>query len=370
VRIVHVTDTYLPRLGGIELHVHDLVAQQRLLGHDAVVLTRAPTGAGPDGPLGEPDDVPVVRLRRTAGAGRLTAELAAADVVHCHSSVLSPLAWTAARRAPAAGVPVVVTMHSVVQDASWVRSGLRAVVAAVGPDVTWAAVSTVAATALQPLVPRPVLVLPNGIDPAAWTPRAGADRPPAGAPVTIVTAGRFAARKRVLPFVDVLADVRRRVGPAVALRAVLVGDGPQREPVRRRLRALRIDGWVDLPGRLTRPQIDDLYAGADIFVAPARLESFGLAALEARCAGLPVVALARAGVGEFVRDGVEGLLAGDDRDLARATAALVTDAALRGRIRAHNASTPTTLGWAHVVDRCLSVYAVAGASDRGMLVSH
>ena len=34
-RVLHVTDGYLPRLGGIELHVHDLVSHQRATGVDA-----------------------------------------------------------------------------------------------------------------------------------------------------------------------------------------------------------------------------------------------------------------------------------------------------------------------------------------------
>ena len=38
-RILHVTDTYLPTLGGIELHIHDLAAQQRAAGHLVTIAT-------------------------------------------------------------------------------------------------------------------------------------------------------------------------------------------------------------------------------------------------------------------------------------------------------------------------------------------
>src|SRR5947199_6274695 len=38
-RVLHVTDTYLPRRGGIELHVHDLAMAQRQAGDEADVLT-------------------------------------------------------------------------------------------------------------------------------------------------------------------------------------------------------------------------------------------------------------------------------------------------------------------------------------------
>ena len=45
-RIAHVTDVYLPRLGGVELQVHDLAERQRAAGHETVVLTTTPGGPG------------------------------------------------------------------------------------------------------------------------------------------------------------------------------------------------------------------------------------------------------------------------------------------------------------------------------------
>ena len=46
-----------------------------------------------------------------------------------------------------------------------------------------------------------------------------------------------------------------------------------------------------LAGRVDRAELTEIYRRADLFLAPAYLESFGIAALEARCAGLPVVAM-------------------------------------------------------------------------------
>jgi glycosyltransferase involved in cell wall biosynthesis len=103
-------------------------------------------------------------------------------------------------------------------------------------------------------------------------------------------------------------------------------------------------GWVSLPGRYTREQIAKVLESADVFVAPAPRESFGLAALEARAAGLPVVARAQSGVADFVRHGTEGLLGTDLADLAGAVARLCADTGLRRRITAHNRATPPTTG--------------------------
>jgi glycosyltransferase involved in cell wall biosynthesis len=95
-------------------------------------------------------------------------------------------------------------------------------------------------------------------------------------------------------------------------------------------------------------------------VAPAPRESFGIAALEARAAGLPVVARAQSGVADFVADGTEGLLGHTLGDLARAVARLCTDAALRGSIAAHNRATPPAAGsWSSVLAGFDRAYAEA-----------
>ena len=61
-------------------------------------------------------------------------------------------------------------------------------------------------------------------------------------------------------------------------------------------------GTVTLAGRVDRDELKAIYARSDLFVAPAFLESFGIAALEARCAGLPVLAMRGTGITEFVAD--------------------------------------------------------------------
>ena len=363
-RIVHVSDVYLPRLGGIEMHVHDLAEQQHLRGDRVAVLTGTADGTGRRSrSAADPADrIPVVRLDGPGWSSSLSDVLTRADVVHCHSSVVSPTAWAAARWSARRGIPTVVTMHSVISEARLLAVAWRALAESLGEGVTWTAVSERAAGALRVAVRRQVGVLPNGIDAAAWSAtERRTDLPPR--PLTLVAVNRLAARKRVLPLVEILAAVRDLVSPDTPLRAVIAGDGPQRGALQRRLRSAGVDGWVELPGRLTRAEIRALYARSDVFVAPARLESFGIAALEARCSGLPVVAMAEAGVCEFIRDGIEGRLVADDDAMAAAIADLIAEPAMLQRMRAHNASTPTSLDWSEVVTACLRMYAYAAAGS-------
>jgi glycosyltransferase involved in cell wall biosynthesis len=118
---------------------------------------------------------------------------------------------------------------------------------------------------------------------------------------------------------------------------------------------------VDLPGRLTPEQSRELLHQADLYIAPADLESFGLAALEARSAGVPVLAKAAGGVGEFVADGVEGRLVADDTELARALAELATDPGLRRTMAGHNARVEPATTWPVTLDAVQVLYDRAAA---------
>ena len=122
---------------------------------------------------------------------------------------------------------------------------------------------------------------------------------------------------------------------------------------------------MELTGGLSRDEIRDLYRSADGYVAPSYQESFGIAALEARAAGLPVVAMRSGGVGEFVAHGTEGLLCEDDEDLARALAALTEDDGLRRRIAAHNRSHPPAFDWSTALAGFQTAYGEAASPARG-----
>ena len=94
------------------------------------------------------------------------------------------------------------------------------------------------------------------------------------------------------------------------------------------------------------------------------MESFGLAALEARTAGVPVVAFRATGMAEFVTDGVEGVLVDDDASMVVALAWLASDAAERTKIAEHNRATVPEQDWPRVLERVDEVYAAAIASQR------
>jgi glycosyltransferase involved in cell wall biosynthesis len=366
-RIAHVTDCYLPRLGGIEMQVRDLATRQQRVGEDVEIITATP--AMPGGALDVSEPVRVHRI--ASGVATVSRSMVAAlkvpdllhtgayDQVHVHASVMSPLATGAAVAACRLGLPTAITVHSM-----WSRLGPLPplVVGSLGmreAPVAWSAVSDTAAEAVRrALVPDSwVMVLPNGIEAREWRVEQRSRRPDE---VVIASVMRLAPRKRPLQLLRMLRRVQQQAEPNLRIRAIIVGDGPQRAALDRYLARHNMHRAVDLTGQLDREQIRDVFSRADFYVAPAELESFGIAALEARAAGLPVVATGRGGVGEFITHGRDGLLGWNDAELVHAMTTLAMLPELRRRIADHNRSRPPVMSWAYTLARTELLYETAG----------
>ncbi|MFB9247095.1 glycosyltransferase family 4 protein [Sphaerisporangium melleum] len=369
------SDCYLPRLGGIEVQVADLVRSQSASGHDVEVATATPGERLPGVHrivARMPFDLPV----HPRGTGHLLRLMTARrpDVVHVHTGAVSPFAWMGVRAAVRAGLPVVVTVHSMWDPVTRaLYRGLDAVFGWTGWRIAGTTVSQAAARPIRAVTAGrvPLDVVSNGLDVSAWRPTGEFRREP-GEAVHIVAVGRLAPRKQPVRLLRLLLEARRRVPREIPMRATLVGDGPARGSMERFLRAHGMQRWVSLPGRYSREQIRELLAAADVFVAPAPRESFGIAALEARAAGVPVVARAQSGVADFVRPGKEGLLGRTFDDLVRAVARLVRDGELRERITRHNRETDLTrctwpvvlAGFEHCYERARNAVATGTKGSR------
>ncbi len=369
VKVALLSDCYLPRLGGIEVQVHDLARNLRKAGHEVVAFTATREPGQRRNECEIIDGIPVHRLaipmphglpinplapptlRRLLRAGEF-------DVAHVHMGVVAPFSMDCARVALGLDLPTAVTWHSL-------HARMEGPIRLAGYVARWAksgaalsAVSGVAAQSVMSLagLQHKVAILPNGIDTQQWAPLPRAPKQP-GDPVRIVSAMRLMGRKRPLELLDVVHEARRQV-PEVDLRLEVLGEGPLRPKVEARARELEAS-WFSAPGRMTRAQVQERYRVSDIYIAPAELEAFGIAALEARTTGLPVVAPRKSGVSEFIEHRVNGLLAGDDAGMADALARLATDTELRERMTDHNTQVLPKESWPSVVRMVEAEYARA-----------
>jgi glycosyltransferase involved in cell wall biosynthesis len=140
---------------------------------------------------------------------------------------------------------------------------------------------------------------------------------------------------------DRLVRALARLAPArPRLKVVIVGEGPQREPLETLAAELGVSDKVVFTG--LRRDVPRLLAAADLGVLPSLHEGVPMSVIEQMAAGLPVLASAVGGLPDVVGDGEEGFLvpAGDIDALCTRLAELVDDddrrraAGERARLRA------------------------------------
>ena len=369
-RVALVSDWFLPRQGGIELHLRDLALALRARGVDARLVT--PT-RGSD----VVDGVPVHRLPVALAPGfgfAISPRLVSAigdlldrerfDVVHAHASVISPAAYAGALAGARRALPTVLTFHSMLHRSAFVLGTSESLFGWAGGRVLLTAVSSVVAAQAARWIPgASVGVLPNGVDAGFW--RATRHEARAGV-VHFASAMRLSRKKRPAALVRAFAHAVRFTSGVPELHLTIAGDGPDRGELLRLANELGVGAQLSLPGQLTRDALRDLYGRADAFVLPSERESFGIAALEARAAGLPVIAMLASGARDFIAQGVNGVLAANDGEMTRAMTRVALDAPFRNFVAARNRSDSPPYDWTEVAAQHLAFYEAAAALRNGL----
>lgn len=129
----------------------------------------------------------------------------------------------------------------------------------------------------------------------------------------VLFVGRLAEKKGVTYLIDAMKKVDNAV-------LVIVGKGDLEPGLRQQAKAL--GDKVVFAGPKTHDELPEIYASADVFVAPSVTaadgdkEGFGLVILEAMASGVPVVASRSGGIVDIVKDEENGLLC-DEKDVEK-----------------------------------------------------
>lgn len=100
----------------------------------------------------------------------------------------------------------------------------------------------------------------------------------------IGTVGRLSSEKNHAFLLDVFQQVHQKQPDSVL---ILVGEGDCFQALQQKAYDLGVEGAVIFYGPSNR--VDALLAAMDVFVFPSQTEGFGIAAVEAQAAGLPIV---------------------------------------------------------------------------------
>lgn len=370
-RIVQVCPYSWDVPGGVGVHVRELSAHLRGLGHDVHIL--AP-GRNP----GRHDHLRVVgraipvrgngSVARISFGPQVAREVGRAlreiqpDVVHVHEPLVPSVSMLAVLRAK---VPVVGTFHSNVGRERMGSLWFQLAVPAVRP--VWKRLArriAVSEAARQSVTSRmgdaDLLILPNGVDVNRFAAAAPARLTPGR---HLLFVGRLESRKGFPVAVQAFA----RLAPQYPdLRLLVIGDGTQRDAVDELTPAIR--SRVEMLGRVDDALLAGYLRAADVYLGPATGgESFGIVLAEAMAAGTPIVASNISGYRDVARDGLEAVLVppGNPAALADGVRRVLDDAALaralgeRGRVRAND------FAWDAIADRLVAVYRELVAAAAG-----
>ncbi len=131
----------------------------------------------------------------------------------------------------------------------------------------------------------------------------------------------FRPVKRVQDVVKVFARVQKEI-PS---KLIFVGDGPERFKMEALSRELGIGEHTIFLGKMTNTE--QVLSMADLFLLTSETESFGLAALEAMAASVPVISSNQGGLPEVNKDGFSGYMCdvGDIDAMSKAALSLLSD---------------------------------------------
>jgi phosphatidylinositol alpha-1,6-mannosyltransferase len=328
-RTLVVTNDFPPRRGGIESFVLSIC---RDLPADQVVVY---TASMPDADLVDDAlDFPVVRDKRTMLLPTRRLGRAVEDTLRTYDcdevvfGAAAPLGLLARRLRRAGAKRIVGVTHG--HEVWWAAvPGARSALRRIGDStdaLTYVseycreriarALSPAAAGRMRRLSPSvDATRFHPGVDGAARRHGLGiaSDRP------VVLAASRMVKRKGHDTLVRAWPDVLR-VHPDALL--LIVGDGPRRTALVRRIRRRHLEHAVRLVPSVPWESMPELYAAANVFALPCRTrrlglepEAFGIVFLEAAACGLPIVVGDSGGAPETLTPGTPGCVV-DPRDVA------------------------------------------------------
>ena len=358
-RVAIVTESFLPQVNGVSNSVLRVLEHLDRHGHQALVVAPGP---GPD----SYGSAKVVRVRalplpvyRSFPIGLPTTRVTQAleafrpEVVHLASPIVLGAAGAAAARQ--LGVPAIAVFQSDVA-AFASRYGMSFASPFIWSLLRWIhnktdltlAPSSLTAWQLERQGIKPVARWGRGVDLERFNPRHRDETlryhlAPHGETL-IGYVGRLAPEKQV----HRLADLEGLPG----CRLVVVGDGPSRRSLERRMPRAHIVGFR------TGEDLSRVVAALDVFVHCGAAETFGQAIQEALAAGVPVVAPAAGGPLDLVQHGVNGwLYPAEAPDAIRpAVRTLAANPLLRQRMGQAARNGVAGRGWPVVLDELLAHY--------------
>ena len=309
-RIGMLVDTYLPVIGGAEIHVLELSRALRAIGLTPMVCTATFSDGDPHF-----EEIPVTRIPALKYSGwstwlrlpfalpELLRFIRRVDVVHCHYTFFMSMLGTALGKL--LGKRTAVTLHGLgTLDSSvgssalmhfFRRASLRCA------DVIIATSEEMRSVALRFVPDERIVIISNGVDTARYisVPK------PISQEFVILTMRRLVPKNGVQYLVEAAPAVIAALPQASFWVA---GQGKLEDHIRQRVVDLGLEANFRFIGLVPHTQTADYYQQADLVVFPSSAESTSLACLEAMSMQKAIVASNLEAYQEMIGDQQRGLL--------------------------------------------------------------
>ena len=214
----------------------------------------------------------------------------------------------------------------------------------------------------------PVEAVSNGVDLAAFKPGRADDaiydkyKLPRDACILLYV-GRVDPEKKVGLVMRAFADYLYRcksnkLDKLSKTLFVVVGDGVDRPRLEEEAKNIGITENVRFLGRVTGPDLAELYKVGDVFATASEIETQGIVLIEAAATGLPLIAVDAGAVAEVCKNGENGFLIkpGDVASMAGAIYKLFSDRELRKKMSSKSIEIANEHSLDKTIDKFLQIY--------------
>ncbi|KAN0140150.1 transferase [Lactarius tabidus] len=365
--VAMISDFFHPDVGGVENHIYMLAASLIRKGHKVIVITHShpPDRVGvrwlipglkvyhiPFPTLVSSATLPdfltfLPYFRTIILRERIT-------IIHSHAS-LSSLGHEGILHAHLLGARTVFTDHSLFgfDDAASILTNklLEGMLRNVDAAICVSHIGRENTVLRANLPPKSVYVIPNAIVVDHFRP---ARSVPSTDTITIIVVSRLAYRKGV----DLLVATAPRICAAFPnVRFIVCGDGPKMIDLLQMRETHFLQDRITLLGPVAHRDVPSILQQGSIFMNTSLTESFGIAILEAACAGLHVVSTRVGGVPEILPEDMISFAAPNAEDVFRAMSEAIARVA-RGDHDPHRAHERIRgfYDWTRVAERTEVVY--------------
>ena len=170
----------------------------------------------------------------------------------------------------------------------------------------------------------------------------------------VVAVGRLVPVKRFDVLIAALLKLKKRIPD---LRAVIAGEGYEREALEELINRGHAETWLSLPGYLEQAELVDLYRSAWVLASSSLREGWGMTVTEAGACGTPSVVSRISGHMDAVVEGKTGFLFNDPSEMVESLQLVLTDDSLRNELGVGALHHAKQFSWEEAAKRSLALLA-------------